>query len=196
MMLDMAAPLSRQAVIEATRDLILDDGLEAVSLRRVGAKLEVTAPALYAYVSDKRDLLRAIADEEFTALIARFEEVRTDDPVERIRAYCHAYIDHARRAPELFKTMFFFPPELGLADPPAATLPSATRAFQIPADAVAEAIDAGRLRPMDPLLAALTLWVAAHGVTDVILLGLPVDDAVLDQLVETVLDAALQGLRP
>lgn len=194
MMQPMAEPLSRQAVIDATRALIADHGLEAVSLRRVGAKLEVTAPALYAYVSDKRDLLRAIADQEFEHLIARYEQVRNDDPLERIRGYCEAYVAQARAEPELFRTMFLFQPDLGRDPEPDHTLPSATRAFQIPAAAVAQAVESGRFRPVDPLVAALSLWVAVHGVTDLLLLGMGIDDQLLEDLTATVIDSAIRGL--
>ena len=161
----MAEPLSRRAIIDATRAFITDEGLEAVSLRRIGARLEVTAPALYAYVSDKRDLLAAVAQEEFDQLISAFEAVTDDDPVARTRAYCRAYVAHARANPELFKTMFLFQPDLGVGEPPESGSPSATAAFELPAAALREAIDAGTFRPVDPLVASLTMWVAMHGIT-------------------------------
>ena len=53
--------LHREAIIAAARELIVADGLEALSLRRLAARLGVTAPALYAHVRDKQDLLRAVA---------------------------------------------------------------------------------------------------------------------------------------
>jgi AcrR family transcriptional regulator len=189
----MAEPLSRRAIIDATRAFITDEGLDAVSLRRIGARLEVTAPALYAYVSDKRDLLGAVAQEEFDQLIEAFEAVADDDPVARTRAYCRAYVAHARANPELFKTMFLFQPDLGVGEPPTSVSPSATAAFELPAAALREAIDAGTFRPVDPLLASLTMWVAVHGITDMILMGFAVDDAFIDELVEATVDTILRG---
>jgi AcrR family transcriptional regulator len=189
----MAEPLSRRAIIDATRAFITDEGLDAVSLRRIGARLEVTAPALYAYVSDKRDLLAAVAQEEFDQLISAFEAVTDDDPVARTRAYCRAYVAHARTNPELFKTMFLFQPDLGVGEPPASGSPSATAAFELPAAALREAIDAGTFRPVDPLLASLTMWVAVHGITDMVLMGFAVDDAFIDELVESTVDTLLRG---
>ncbi len=56
--------LTGEAVVAAARDQIRTKGLDAVSLRQVGAALGVTAPALYAYVTDKRDLLRAVAEDD------------------------------------------------------------------------------------------------------------------------------------
>ena len=55
-------PLQRETIVEAARDLIITDGLEALSLRRLAGQLGVTAPALYAHVRDKQDLLRALAE--------------------------------------------------------------------------------------------------------------------------------------
>ena len=83
------------------------------------AALGVTAPALYGHVKDKQDLLRAVAEDEFDRLIARFDEVTDTDPVARIRGYNHAYVTHARENPDTFRVMFLFPPDLaGAAEVP------------------------------------------------------------------------------
>lgn len=192
----MAQTLTREAVVGATRELIRADGLPAVSLRRVGAALGVTAPALYAYVRDKHDLLRAIADDEFNDLIARFHEVQGDDPVERTRGYCRAYIDHALANPELFKVMFLFQPRIGLGTSPNAgdDLPSATEAFTLPAAALADAIESGRFRPVDPLVATMTTWAAIHGCAEVLLMGFELDDGFREQLITSTIDTIIRGL--
>src|SRR5687767_4165148 len=113
----MAAPLTREAIVAQARTIITEQNLDALSLRRVAAALEVTAPALYAYVEHKRDLLRAVAEEQFGCLIEIFERVDEPDPVNRLRAYSHAYIEYAVANPELFKTMFLFPPDLAFGSP-------------------------------------------------------------------------------
>jgi AcrR family transcriptional regulator len=192
----MAAPLSREAIVAATRELIREDGLGAVSLRRVGAVLGVTAPALYAYVRDKRDLLRAIADEEFTAIIERFQKVEGEDPVERTRGYCRAYIDHALENPELFKVMFQFQPRIGLGELPDEDLPSATEAFRLPAAAVEEAIASGQWRQTDPLIATLTTWIAMHGASEVLLMGFTLDEELRERLIESTIDLVIHGMAP
>ncbi|MEP6623083.1 MAG: TetR family transcriptional regulator [Acidimicrobiia bacterium] len=46
-------PLNRTAIVTVARQIVAADGLDGLSLRRVGAQLGVTAPALYAYVDDK-----------------------------------------------------------------------------------------------------------------------------------------------
>jgi AcrR family transcriptional regulator len=190
----MAESLSRDAIVAATRDLIRSDGLDAVSLRRVAASLDVTAPALYAYVRDKRDLLRAVAEEEFTSLIERFGTVTGDDPLDRTRGYCRAYIEHALENPELFKVMFVFQPRVGVGEPVGDDLPSATQAFSLPADSMTEAIEAGRIREQDPLIATLTTWIAMHGAAEVLLMGFDLDPTFRDRLIDATIEMVIRGI--
>lgn len=188
------APLQREVIVSATRELIASDGLEALTLRRLAAHLGVTAPALYGHVRDKSDLLRAVAEEEFDRLVARFDEVVSADPVERIRAYNRAYVAHARENPEMFRVMFLFPPNLDVGSvPDGVELPGATRAFERAAGAVADAIADGAIRADDPLLVALALWSAVHGVADVVLLGFSLPRELEDALVAEVTDRVLAG---
>jgi TetR/AcrR family tetracycline transcriptional repressor len=54
--------LDRASVIEAARDLLDDQGIEAFSMSRLGDRLGVTAMALYRHVADRADLERAVAE--------------------------------------------------------------------------------------------------------------------------------------
>jgi len=192
----MAEPLSRELIVATTRDLIERDGLDAVSLRGVAGALGVTAPALYAYVRDKRDLLQGVAEGQFAALTDRFAAIDDPDPVERIRQSSRVYIRCALDQPELWRTMFLFPPDLGLGPGTGAELPASTKAFETALSAAAEAIELGRFRPADPIMVALTLWTAAHGVADALLLGFGFDDDTIDALVELSIETVIDGLRP
>ncbi len=55
-------PLSRQRVLKTALALADKGGLEALSMRRVAAKLGVEAMSLYRYVADKDDLVLGVAD--------------------------------------------------------------------------------------------------------------------------------------
>jgi AcrR family transcriptional regulator len=194
---DDRPPLQRDAIIAEARALIVADGLEQLSLRRLAARLGVTAPALYAHVRDKQDLLRALAEGEFDALVARFEEVADADPIERIKAHHRIYVRSARDNPELFRVMFLFPPDLAPASvPDGVELPGATRAFEVAAGAVDEAVAAGSLVADDALLVALTLWSGSHGVATVLQLGFGLPTELEDALIDEVADRLLAGYRP
>jgi len=192
----MPAPLSRERVIATARAQLEKGGAAQLSLRAVARELGVTAPALYLYVKDKRDLLAGVAEEHFERLVARFEAVDEPDPLQRIRGLARAYVDHARSSPALFGLLFRYPPT-PVAE--AEAFPPATRAFDLAARATAEAIDAGLLAPADPREASTTMWCAVHGVAEVALMGfVSGDDAVrelLDRVVDTVLAGQIHPLR-
>lgn len=181
-------------MIDAARAMVVTDGLEGVSFRRVAGNLGVTAPALYAYVEDKRDLLRGVAEQAFVMLIARFETVDVDDPIDRIGAYSRAYVGFALDNPALFRTMFLFPPALAVSAPTGEELPAATRSFELPRRAIVEAMAERRLVAADPDEVALIVWTATQGLADVLLLGFGFDIAGRRRLVDQVIGTVLAGL--
>jgi len=188
--------LNRASVIDAARRQIIDHGADAVSLRRVASSLGVTAPALYAYVESKSDLLRAVVEHELDRLIQRFDTVDEPDPIQRMRQLARAYLDYAVENPELFKTIFLFPPELTITEATGDELPLATKAINYAAEAVTDAIAQGAFRnDLDPLLLTFTAWTATHGLADVLLLGFAFDDATTETLIDLVLDTVIAGLR-
>lgn len=191
----MRRPLSRHAITEAARTILVEEGLHAVSLRRVAGALGVTAPALYAHVEDKRDLLQGIAEQEFEHMIDRFRSIDAPDPIERIRQQCRAYVAYACENPALFKAMFLFRPEL-TADPRGDDVPLATKAFHVASEPVYDAVREGRFKAADPHLAALTVWTATHGVATMILSGPTMDGAAPHEqrFINTVIDTVISGL--
>lgn len=182
--------LTREVVIAAARAQLERDGAEHLSLRAVARDLGVTAPALYLYVRDKRDLLAGVAEEHFERLVERFEAVDDPDPLERIRGLCHAYVDHARSSPALFALLFRYPPT---AVPDADAFPPSTRAFELAARTTAAAIDAGLLAPADPSETSTTMWCAIHGVAEVVLMGFVDGEGAVTQLVDRVVDTVIAG---
>jgi AcrR family transcriptional regulator len=60
--------ISREQVLEATLALAEERGLEAVSMRAVAARLEVTPMSLYHHVRNKQDLLDGLVERLLTEL--------------------------------------------------------------------------------------------------------------------------------
>src|SRR6476469_8326323 len=54
------APLTRQAIVEAALRVLERDGMDAVSMRRVGEELGTGAASLYWHVRNKGELLQLV----------------------------------------------------------------------------------------------------------------------------------------
>jgi AcrR family transcriptional regulator len=57
------APLTRQLISSVAADLIKEQGLEALTMRTMAARLGVSAMALYHHVEDKDEIVRLIGDD-------------------------------------------------------------------------------------------------------------------------------------
>ncbi len=193
-------PLQRDEIVHAARKLLQSSDLDSLSLRRLAAELGVTAPALYAHVEHKGDLLVAVAEQGFAELAADFASIQDPDPSERILAYGRCYVKRAIADPETFRLMFAFRPANMAVVAVAAELEAATVALEMPTVAIAEAIEAGAIHPdRDPDLTSTTLWTAGHGLASVLLLGAIGGEVLLpdnaQELIENVLRTMLAGLK-
>jgi TetR/AcrR family tetracycline transcriptional repressor len=54
--------VTRDAVVDAALELLAEGGLDAVSFRRIAARLNVSAPTLYWHVAHKRQLMDLMAE--------------------------------------------------------------------------------------------------------------------------------------
>jgi AcrR family transcriptional regulator len=82
------APLTRERVIDAAVRVMDEEGLEAVSMRRVAREVGVEAMSLYHHVEDKDDLLDGICEH----VMARFEFPEpVDDWAENCRRGARAW---------------------------------------------------------------------------------------------------------
>jgi AcrR family transcriptional regulator len=186
--------LDRESIVAAARAAIAKEGLEAFSLRRLAAELGVTAPALYAHVSGKEELIGAVAEAEFQRFMELLEVAEGGDPIERIRADCRTYVDHARENPELFKLMFQFRPVI-TEQPRGDEFAAATRSFQRGSAPIQDAIDAGLFATDDALTASLTIWTAIHGLVSLILTGAQFTPEQEEKLFDSLMHCVLTGLR-
>lgn len=96
--------LSRDAVIEAALRVVDSEGVDAVTMRRVGQELGTGAASLYAHVQDKDELLAGVfdhvlADEDFavTPDPQRWEE-QVKDVVRKVHAILLRHNDLAKVA--------------------------------------------------------------------------------------------------
>jgi AcrR family transcriptional regulator len=135
-----SAAATRRALLDAAAELLDSGGLDAVTLRAVGARAGVTRGAPYRHFPDKENLLIAVGTREWDALGDRMQELRADPvlaPAEKVRGGLIALIDIGRRQPHLYKLMFSNPP----GDPTAlarAAQRSQTEFLAVVADMVGE----------------------------------------------------------
>lgn len=96
--------LTRKRVVDAALRLVDRDGIDALSMRRLGSALGVEGMALYTHVRDKSDLLDAVAERVLEELETEFDR---DAPwQERIRRGALAWVALHERHPRSFPLVY------------------------------------------------------------------------------------------
>jgi TetR/AcrR family tetracycline transcriptional repressor len=92
------ADLDADAVVDAALALLLDEGLDAVSMRRVAARLGVSPVPLYSRVGGKDDLLDAVAERILRDLLPG--EVAAAPWTEAVAVWARALRERLRTVPD------------------------------------------------------------------------------------------------
>ena len=66
---------TKNQLLQVTRELMDEDGLDAVTLRSVGSKANLSRCAVYRHFADKEALLVEITTENFKQLLSEFENI-------------------------------------------------------------------------------------------------------------------------
>ncbi len=98
---------TREQILATAREIVLESGVDGLSLREVARRLDYSPGALYTYFADKDALVDALTAGVFGELGRYFERVPQDLPVpERLAALGRAYLDFASESPEQYLLVF------------------------------------------------------------------------------------------
>jgi AcrR family transcriptional regulator len=98
----------RQEILEVARGILLEEGVESVTLATVAGKLSMTKQALYHYFPAKealvRSLVASLVENEVETLIAAIEDV--DSGAETLGVLIRTFYDHYIDRLDAFRTVF------------------------------------------------------------------------------------------
>lgn len=178
--------LKREAILDATAAQLAEGGLSATTLDRVGERVGLSKAALYYYVDSRDELLALLLDRLLAGIRTEAAERAADDagPLDRLRAFLRSHIEQAALLPE-GQLIVSNVDALAAAPETAASL----HAHGLDARAlVDEAIAAGELRSIDPLIATTVLFGAGNTLCRTYD---PDGERPLDEMIDATLDLTL-----
>ena len=158
-----SAAATRRSLVEAAGVLLDLGGVEAVTLREVGARSGVSRSAAYRHFADKESLLAELANNALTELGDALEVLAASDesPEASLRSALLSLITIGRTRPHLYRLMFTPP-----AGDPTAAIQVAERAQDLFLNMV------GRITgPQRASRYGALLLTSAHGITGLDLSG-------------------------
>lgn len=162
----------RTAIVEATRDILLEDGLGALSMRAIADRIEYSPATIYLYFKDKDDLVREVVTEAFVTMneymgreVAALGETAT--AAEQYSALGRGYARFALDHTAYFRVMFELPPVAQMDCP----VPDAPGGFDTVVATVERASVEGTIVTDDARRTSILGWGLIHGLTSLYLTG-------------------------
>ena len=160
----------KNALIRAGVEILAEEGLRSLSLRKVAKQAGVSHAAPYAHFKDKQALIAAISTEGFKQLHSQIESVKETyraDPETLLIETAWAYFQFAFNEPDRFKLMFSSALEKE-ADYPDFVEISHENFAQL-VEIVEICQKGGVLKQGIPNMIAVGIWSTVHGYTSLIL---------------------------
>ncbi len=161
-------------ILDTAAEIICESGFDSLSMRKLAARLNMTAANIYNYYSNQDELYLNIQIRGFSRFAEQFSKTyeKHHDPVSRMKALIHVYLDFGLNNPGYYEIMLdsntpryteYVESEmepLAFQDKALALnlLETATRVF--------EEIDemTGVVSTQDASYKALLLWTSLHGI--------------------------------
>ncbi|MFC4588542.1 TetR/AcrR family transcriptional regulator [Sphaerisporangium corydalis] len=165
-----------EKIVEAARGILVSEGAQAVTMRRVAEAVGVTAMAIYKHHRNREALLGAVADRTFRDLAEGWGTRVPEGGWEaRVDGLMHDFLDFALGSPHLYAFLMTdrreqarrFPDDFKGGGSPA---------FDRLVELVEEGMRAGVLREDDPLEVSLAMTSSTQGLVHLYLggrIGLP-----------------------
>lgn len=97
----------KKRILEAAKELFLEKGFEATSMRNIAEKVEFSPTALYLYFKEKNNIIYALHQEGFRMLASKFQVLAmVSDPMERLKAMGRIYMQFAMENSDFYELMF------------------------------------------------------------------------------------------
>jgi AcrR family transcriptional regulator len=187
----------RKLIVDAATQILLDEGIDQVSIRRIADRIEYSPGTIYLYFEDKDDILYESHLDAFSAFLdAENTVLGIQDPLERLHALGRVYVDFALNNPRKYDLMFLVPvPRIQNKEKYDWSV--SIRTYQVLRTIVEECIAQGCIKPNHPDVVSMQIWSTVHGLASLIIRErIPmIDKELLSRMVNPVLDYLYAALK-
>ena len=98
---------TRETILEAAMQIVMQSGVEALSIREIAGRIDYSPSGLYEYFSSKEEIIDELVNEGFERLTARLEHgIHGETALSRLQEAGKVYMHFALQEPQLYLMMF------------------------------------------------------------------------------------------
>jgi AcrR family transcriptional regulator len=187
---------TRQEILDAARDLFVNEGYENVSMRKIAEMVEYAPGTIYLHFKDKAEILDTLCEQTFQKLWERMEAIRNDtgNPVDALRRGLRTYIQFGLDNPNQYIVTFVLAKQAPAGHKPDVASP-AMSCFDCLRGTVRKCIEGGYINGGDVEDTAQAIWTAIHGVTALLVSKCEFPFVEHTRLIERLIDILIKGVR-
>ncbi len=97
----------KNLILSGAKKLFLEKGIEKTTIRNIADEIDYSIGTVYVYFKDKDEIFNGLHSQGFQQLRAlMLPLLRVNDPMERLKAIGHVYVDFALDNPDMYELMF------------------------------------------------------------------------------------------
>ena len=183
----------REQILEQALALISEQGVHAVSTRKIAAAVGISQPSLYAFFPTRQALVAEVSRRAFAALSQRMsDEVSAPTQDGLLQRLARAYIDFGLTHPDVYRVAFMIEGVRRVAGGEHdAALSAGLNAFRILRLATAQSLGSDAANDEIELMAQST-WASLHGLVSLIIARPSFPWADREALIETHIQRVLR----
>lgn len=194
----------KDAIIAAATALLVSEGYEAMTMRKVAAAVGISSTALYLYFREKDELLDTVCHQVFSQISPALEELlaRPDEPIVLLREGLRQYLWFGLANPDQYRVVFLTRRPRDAWDH-RAPLHYIDRwgqprinTFMYLVEGLRRCMEAGQIRQAELLPLAESVLAAQHGLLALLLLSPDQKWSDPQLLVDQQVDLIVRGLAP
>jgi AcrR family transcriptional regulator len=184
----------RNTFCKAAYELYVQEGYDAVTMRRIAKVVGGSPMMAYRYFENKEDVFSSLRAIQFHHLAQALEAVPDSlSPVEYTRELGKAYAGFALETPHAYRLLYMIPID------PLQTYPEVVEAHdrtkRVLFGATRRLVVSGEIQG-DPVLLAHTLWASIHGLVSLELANQLNQGASFDELFPEMVNCIIEGNQP
>src|SRR5262245_41087206 len=93
--------LQRQEILDAAREILVREGYDGLSMRKIAEQIKYSPTAIYLHFRDRDDLVFCVCEESLARLVHELQDVaeRNRDPLVALKKGLRRYVDFGLKHP-------------------------------------------------------------------------------------------------
>ena len=184
---------TRINILDASLDIVKEEGWQSLSMRKIADKIEYTAPIIYEYFANKEAILMELTRKGFLILARDMKAAKEKHrlPAKQIEAMWLAYWNFAFTQKELYQVMFGV--DVNCCEM-AQVIPEAEEPFTMVTEVIEEIMAPQKPTEDDICVKYYTYWSVIHGLISINLVRRTTSDEINREILKTAISGITRSL--